>query len=150
MKETIYRTIDSTTDAQSHKQQATAKLLNSLKNIVQKEKMNGTAQCQPVLTNKEKQIANPKKQEEHAHVWHLATFSSPEQLTQIKEKQAQATHEMMLHKELAKFRIEVEGKFRSSETNAAYVFPRLMLQDSEPNNERIPSASDPLDCKVKT
>ena len=79
-----------------------------------------------------------------APVWHLSTFSSPEQLSKIKERKEQIEHDAMLRKELAKFRAEVEGKFRASATNHDYVFPRNL----DPNTQdELNFVKDfPTDC----
>ncbi len=109
-------TVDTTTNTQPHRQQATAKLLSSLKSIVRKDKSHVPGQQHPGVTTREKPKA-PKRDE----AWHMATFSAQE-LSQ--ERQAELMHETMLKKELAKFRSEVEGKFRASETNREFVYPR--------------------------
>lgn len=72
--------------------------------------------------------------------WHLATFSSPEQLAQIKERQEKIAHENMLRKELKQFREELEQKHRLSETNRKYVFPRPAETVDEKDSPMI-------DCK---
>ena len=141
----MYRTTDLAADAHNHRQQATSKLLASLKSIVQKEKNNAVSQHNFGLTIKEKPTAH-KKPEERAPVWHLATFSSPEQLAQIKEKQLQLTHETMLQKELTKFRSEVEAKFRSSETNRTFVYPRQLLEMTSRDEQDTVKRDTQPDC----
>jgi len=139
----MYRTQDST-QAQSYtnsKLQATAKLLSSLKCIVHNGK--NTSSKQNIKT---KEVQIPVKQE-HADAWHLSTFSSPEQLAEIKEKQVQAAHEAMLKKELAKFRSEVEEKFRASETNRNFRFPRAEYNDDfNGDNEDTVKIDNNFDC----
>ncbi len=82
-----------------------------------------SAAAHPTAASKTKKAETP--------VWHLATFSSPEQLAQFKEKQVQAAHESMLRAELAKFRAEVEDKFRNSPTNRGYIFPRNCSEEGD-------------------
>ncbi len=85
-----------------------------------------------------------KAGDQNPQVWHLATFSSPEQLAKFKEKQDRIAHEAMLSKELAKFRAEVEDKFRKSATNQQYAFPRTVPGPAEVSGERATSAR--VDC----
>ena len=87
---------------------ANTKLLTSLKYIVQKD--------HPIS-----ELQTKTHERDGKNKWQLATFTCPEQLAKMKEKNE---HEEMLRKELKKFRTEIEMKFRSSETNKAYKFPR--------------------------
>eukprot|EP00826_Nyctotherus_ovalis_P063750 TRINITY_DN934_c0_g1_i5.p1 TRINITY_DN934_c0_g1~~TRINITY_DN934_c0_g1_i5.p1 ORF type:complete len:136 (-),score=41.19 TRINITY_DN934_c0_g1_i5:892-1299(-) len=50
-------------------------------------------------------------------------LTASKQLTQSKENQ-EASHREMLEQELDKFRKEIEDKFRCSEANRNYAFPR--------------------------
>lgn len=67
---------------------------------------------------------------------------SARNLTASKEKQEDYTHKEMLQQELDKFRREIETKFRCSETNRSYVFPR----NTEFESEKIVVTKEP-DCK---
>ena len=141
MKEMIYRTLDSSQNQcySSSKQNGTAKFLNSLKGIVQKERVaavNAPAKI-PATGNTQ-----------NAQAWHLTTFSSPEQLADVKKKQMQAVHEAMLRKELAKFRSEIEEKFRASETNRTYKFQKTTVETFNGDNEDTVKIDDHFDCTI--
>ncbi len=143
MKETIYRTLDFTETRPNTKQQVTAKLLTSLKSIVQKEKTSAVITGSSHHNSK----SRPAPVAAAGGAWHLATFSSPEQLAEAKEKQLQAVHEAMLRKELAKFRSEVEEKFRASETNRTYRFPKTDgATEVNGDNEDTVKIDDHFDC----
>jgi len=100
-------------------------------------------------TQKLKLTNNTNKDKTDNPAWHLSTFSSPESLSSIKEKQAQNMHEAMLRSELAKFRTEVEEKFRNSPTNRDFIFPRQTdekVEDSPDKNFPEENLKSKADC----
>eukprot|EP00826_Nyctotherus_ovalis_P058319 TRINITY_DN8002_c0_g3_i1.p1 TRINITY_DN8002_c0_g3~~TRINITY_DN8002_c0_g3_i1.p1 ORF type:complete len:346 (+),score=78.42 TRINITY_DN8002_c0_g3_i1:193-1230(+) len=56
-------------------------------------------------------------------------LTASKHLTYSKESQEDASHKAMLQQELEKFRKEIELRFRRSETNRSYVFPRENCAD---------------------
>ena len=54
----------------------------------------------------------------------IRNLTAPKYLGKSKESQAESSHKLMVEKELNRFRKEIDGKFRSSEINSTYRFPR--------------------------
>ena len=130
--ETLCRTADcrGKSDGKRQKQQrhqGTTNLLESLKGMVRTKTMGqGNVHKQGLTTT----AANRgTKIEVQRNAWQTSTLSSPEQLRRFREQQHRQTHELMLRQELDKFRVEVERKFRASEVNKDYTFPRPAAQD---------------------
>ncbi len=81
--------------------------------------------------------------------WSHSTFTYPpeSQRTLSGEKPSQIAREAMLRKELAKFRSGVERKFRHSEANRTYRFPRQSANFSGSDDpEDIANLKDRLSC----
>lgn len=59
---------------------------------------------------------------------------SSKNLSLSKDQQRERTHETALRSELQKFRAEIESRFRSSEANGSYTFPRVnnLKEDAKP------------------
>jgi len=62
----------------------------------------------------------------------------PEQLEKTREKQEKLEHDNMLRRELKQFREELESKYKNSEANRKYIFPRLSLEDELSDEKDIP------------
>lgn len=77
---------------------------------------------------------------------HLATYSTPMEMA-LREREEKQIHEAMLRKELIKFRGEVEAKFRKSETNRKYVFPKV---DEDVEEEGSEFLLIPVNCNLFT
>jgi len=71
--------------------------------------------------------------------------NSSKNLSHFKERQNEVTHEKMLKSELQKFRAEVENRFRNSEANSTYIFPRInnLKEDDKPSIHLA------VDCSLK-
>ena len=102
------------------------KMINSIKFILSKDKHD----------NKIHEDRKNNKEE----VYNLTTNKSKHQL---KEKEEELFHKMMLEEELGKFRSEIEIKYKSSHTNRTYRFPRSNAE------EELPIINRRTDCILK-
>ncbi len=92
----------------------------------------------------------------------LATFSNEDVLEDLKTQRQKDRHDALLRKELAKFRIEIEAKYRNSQMNNEYRFlrqggeapPDSSPEDvsSEPNCNNLSPTLPLVDnvCRVST
>ena len=80
----------------------------------------------------------------------LATFSAADLRGCQNDRKTKDSHEAMLRKELVKFRSEIEVKYKKSQINHEYQFPRSKTDTSsndEPEGEN-PPATDRINCKI--
>ena len=85
------------------------------------------------------------KSNKEIQAWHLATFTSPEQLVKLQEEHA---HELLLKKELDCFRVEVETKFRQSNVNKTYIFTKIAFDSERTASTDIAELNDVPNCNI--
>lgn len=141
MKNGIYKTSDGKIKDLVQKEAKTigkANVIQSNSNRGQNNKnREDSSKNRPQIVSKNNHKIETKEAKQKSSAGHLATFSSPEQLAKIKERQERVAHDNLLKKELKQFREELEQKYKKSEANKKYMFPRQIDSSDEKDSPII-------------